>query len=226
MPAEVVARRGQPVEALKLCEQAIANADGADLDQAARVAATVASEPDAPPEVVHRGEAALQAALARKPDSARPAPDDRPFPPPAGPLRAGDRPLPPDPRRPTRRRPRRRQGPQQPRLGPLRGTRSARRGPEDHQPVIDRHPKTPQYLATRGAILTRLQQYDRAIADLRAAIAIESTPVRQYHLARAYRAAGQDAKFREHFQKARQDGLNLNMADPTERGELASLLQL
>ena len=226
MPAEVAARRSRPDDALALCTQAIAAAEGENLEQAARVAATTASAADASPEVVRRGEAILQTALGRDPRSPvlllltalfhhqqghyeqeialyrqilASRPDGDPD---------GDKVL------------------NNLAWALSEGLNRPDEALKTIEPVITRHPREPQFLATRGVILVHLQQYDRAIADLEAAVATEASPVRLYHLARAYRAAGQDAKFREQLQKARQAGLTLDMADPTERGELASLLQL
>lgn len=225
MPAKVAALRGQTAEALALAARAIAVADGDDLGKAARIASNAASDPEATPEIIRDGAAALQTALSRDPDSpmlllisalfhhqqthyereaalyrqilnGRPEGDPE-----------GDKIL------------------NNLAWALSEGLGQPAEALKTIEPVLNRHPNSPQFLATRGVILIRLQQFDRAIADLQAAIAIESNPVRQYHLARAYRAAGQEAKFREHLQKARNDGLSLDMADPTERDELAALLQ-
>lgn len=225
MPARIALARGQTEAAIRLIGPSISSAQGADLEQAARIAAQAADTPGAAPEIIQQAGAALLAALDRDPNSpllmllaslyhhqrgqyeqevqlyrrlleGRPEGDPE-----------GDK-----------------------LLNNLAWALSeGLERPEEGLRVIDavlkRQPGMPQYLATRGVIRIRLKQYDQAIDDLKAAVAAQSNPIRRFHLARAYRAAGQDVPFQEQLQKAREDGLTLDMADPTEREEMAALLQ-
>lgn len=83
------------------------------------------------------------------------------------------------------------------------------------------------YLCTRGVILIRLGQAERAVADLEKAVQGDPTNGRRLlHLARAYRAAGRDDQFRAALERLRLTGLSPTNCDPTERGELQALLRL
>jgi tetratricopeptide (TPR) repeat protein len=80
-------------------------------------------------------------------------------------------------------------------------------------------------LDTRGVILTRLGRPDEAARDLEEATRAGSDPVHLFHLARAYRAAGKAgelARCRDLLRRAR---LAPEQLEPSERAELASLIQ-
>jgi tetratricopeptide (TPR) repeat protein len=80
------------------------------------------------------------------------------------------------------------------------------------------HPRT---LDTRGVVLLRLGQTNRAIADLEAASArVPSGPI-CYHLARAYLAAGRRDDAAQAFARASAAGLKPETLQPAERLEFA-----
>ncbi|WP_406696191.1 tetratricopeptide repeat protein [Singulisphaera sp. Ch08] len=101
--------------------------------------------------------------------------------------------------------------------------------PEEALAMIDelvrRAPGNSAYLATRGVILIRLKRFEQAVADLETAVRVGPTALRQFHLARAYHASGQESKFREAMDQARLSGLSLKMSDPTERDLMARFLR-
>jgi cellulose synthase operon protein C len=79
----------------------------------------------------------------------------------------------------------------------------------------------PHTLDTRGVILLRLGQTDRAIDDLEAAAkAVPSGPI-CYHLARAYLAAGRREDAARALAKASAAGLKPESLQPSERAEFA-----
>jgi tetratricopeptide (TPR) repeat protein len=82
----------------------------------------------------------------------------------------------------------------------------------------------PQFLDTRGAILTRLGRYDAAIKDLETAG--EQSPVHLFHLARVYQKAGRVPDAKKAISLAKKIGLIEDRLEPAERPELKSLLAL
>ena len=85
----------------------------------------------------------------------------------------------------------------------------------------------PQFLDTRGVILTRLNQLPPAIKDLEAAaLSSKGTPsygAIQFHLARAYHLAGRKDDARLALERARAAGLKVQSLEPKERTELDDL---
>ncbi|MBX6312818.1 MAG: tetratricopeptide repeat protein [Isosphaeraceae bacterium] len=84
--------------------------------------------------------------------------------------------------------------------------------------------RSPQFLDTKGVILTRLGDLPRAIALLEEAARGDASPTIQAHLAHAYYKAGQMDKFRAARDRALQLGLTREALDATDRAELESLL--
>jgi tetratricopeptide (TPR) repeat protein len=84
----------------------------------------------------------------------------------------------------------------------------------------------PQVLGARGVILTRLGRFDEAIRDLERCVELEPTADRHYFLARAYRKAGLDDRFREQIDQARRAGLDPDLFDRWQRDEVRQLLSL
>lgn len=226
MSARVAVVRGQTDEAFQRLGPAIATAQGADLEQIAQIAAMTTADPKATPEVIEQAGAILRTSLERNGDSPivqllnalhfhqrgqyeqeiqlyRRLLQDRPEGDPEGDKILNNL-----------------------AWALSEGLGQPEEGLRTINAVLDRQPGVPQYLATRGVIRIRLGQFDQAIDDLRDAVAIQANPIRLFHLARAYRAAGQEAPFREHLDKALEAGLTLEMADPTEREEMAALLEL
>ena len=78
---------------------------------------------------------------------------------------------------------------------------------------------TPSALDTRGVILTRLGQLDRAIADLQQAVADQPAPNRLLHLARAYKAAGKKGLHDATIERAKKAGIDPASLSPKERAE-------
>jgi predicted Zn-dependent protease len=82
----------------------------------------------------------------------------------------------------------------------------------------------PQFLDTRGAILTRLGRYDDAIKDLETAG--ERSPVHLFHLARVYQKAGRVPDAKKAISLAKKIGLIEDRLEPAERPDFKSLLEL
>jgi tetratricopeptide (TPR) repeat protein len=83
-----------------------------------------------------------------------------------------------------------------------------------------------EQLDTRGVILTRLDRLEEAVNDLKEAIKLESSGIRLYHLAKAYKKMGREEDFRRTFEEARRAGLTTPITvDPTERAEIEALLK-
>ena len=225
MPAEVAVRRGRYDEALDLLEGSTAGAKAADVDQAARVLMLIGSAPDIQPAMLTRVVSAFGELLATRPDSAdllfrfailqhmlgQYAEEVRLY---------------------------RQCLEHLPRGGPLldavlnnlgwalsEGLDQPAEGLKAIDQVIARHPRQSQYLDTRGVVLTRLGQHDRAIADLQAAIADSPSPIRSFHLAMAYKAAGKADQAAAAFAQAKAAGLTLPMADLTEKDAVAEALK-
>lgn len=77
---------------------------------------------------------------------------------------------------------------------------------------------------TRGVILYRLGRLEEAIKDLEAAAAaLPSGPI-DFHLARAYKAAGKTADFEKYRALAREAGLKAEQLQPSERDEAEKLI--
>ncbi len=75
----------------------------------------------------------------------------------------------------------------------------------------------PDFLDTRGVILTRLGRFDEAIRVLSEASQRSERPILTYHLAYAYYMDGQLERFRETLQKARELGFKPELLEPFER---------
>ncbi|QDV39624.1 tetratricopeptide repeat protein [Tautonia plasticadhaerens] len=84
----------------------------------------------------------------------------------------------------------------------------------------------PKILGARGVILTRLGRFDQAIRALERCVELEPTADRHYFLARAYRKAGLDDRFREQLDRARRTGLDPDLFDRWQRDEVRALLAL
>ena len=82
----------------------------------------------------------------------------------------------------------------------------------------------PQFLDTRGTILTRLGRYDDAIKDLETAG--EQSPVHLFHLARVYQKVGRVPDAKKAITLAKKIGLIEDRLEPSERPELKDLLAL
>jgi tetratricopeptide (TPR) repeat protein len=83
--------------------------------------------------------------------------------------------------------------------------------------LIETHGPKPHWLCTRGVILSRLGQHERAIAELLRSVEQTPDPRRSYYLARAYHAAGQADKARPLLEQVKQSGLTETELDRTER---------
>ncbi len=84
----------------------------------------------------------------------------------------------------------------------------------------------PQFLDTRAMIQIRLDQPEKAIADLKRVVEIDpKRGVYQYHLARAYLKAGDEDAFRKHRDLARDAGLTVQDVEPSEREEMEQLMK-
>jgi tetratricopeptide (TPR) repeat protein len=87
----------------------------------------------------------------------------------------------------------------------------------------------PQFLDTRGVILTRLNRLDEAVKDFLAAAqnakGTSSYPTIQFHLARAYYLAHREADARVALERAKaaEPKLNIDSLEPKERGEYEDL---
>jgi tetratricopeptide (TPR) repeat protein len=77
--------------------------------------------------------------------------------------------------------------------------------------------ETPDLQDTRAMVYLALERPEDAIRDLEEAIAVNPTPEKYFHLARACRAAGQKTEAREHYRKAVELGLVANALHPLER---------
>lgn len=99
--------------------------------------------------------------------------------------------------------------------------------PAEALPLIDgllrRRGPEPRWLCTRGVILARLGDHNRAIADLRQAVEKEPDGRRLFYLARAYHSAGQKDLARQCLEQARQAGLSDASLDPSERDDLRTM---
>jgi tetratricopeptide (TPR) repeat protein len=101
--------------------------------------------------------------------------------------------------------------------------------PQEALPLIERaigqaKAPLPQYLDTRGVILTRLDRLDEAVRDLEQAARGRPSPAILAHLARAYHKAGQAEKFEEVRQRLRDLKLTPEALEPTDRADLVTLL--
>jgi tetratricopeptide (TPR) repeat protein len=78
----------------------------------------------------------------------------------------------------------------------------------------------PYLLDTRALVYLALDQSSSAIADLEQALAESPTSAngfRYFHLARAYRLAGNSEAAAQAFRKAAESGLELDQLHPVER---------
>ena len=85
--------------------------------------------------------------------------------------------------------------------------------------VLERAGRQANFLDTRGVILTRLGQLDRAIRDLESAAAAEPSGPVYFHLARAYRERGRRDDSRKARDLARKAGLRPAQLQPSERAD-------
>ena len=105
-----------------------------------------------------------------------------------------------------------------------------------YQPALDRINEAfnkagafPQFLDTRGVILTRLNRFEEAIKDFQSATptakGTSSYATIQFHLARAYWLANRKDDARAALERARSADpkLNVESLEPKERGELEDL---
>lgn len=83
-----------------------------------------------------------------------------------------------------------------------------------------------QSLDTRGIIYSRLGKHDEAIRDLEEVVQTESSAMHEFHLARAYLAAGRRDDARKALARGRKAGLDPRQVDPAEKKELENLLGL
>jgi len=81
----------------------------------------------------------------------------------------------------------------------------------------------PQLYDTRGVIRTRLKDYPGAIADLKMAAEIQPSATVHFHLARAHKAAGDEAAARQSLELAKEAGLDPDKLTRRERGEWREL---
>ena len=221
MPAMIAGRRRRPAEALRLCRLAVETAGPADAREAGRVAFGAAF---ADPGVDHLGELEeiLEAANRRDPGGTE------------IPLQLAQL--------------RHHQGryedvvrlyrqviDRRPDLRPSIQNNIAWVLSEDlHRPLegiplvddlLKTQGRTAAILDTRGVILTRLGRLDEATKDLEESIRLDPNPLHLFHLARAYRNAGQTKEFERTRDLIRRAGLAPNAVSPSERAELASLMQ-
>lgn len=94
--------------------------------------------------------------------------------------------------------------------------------------AIERYGNSPSLLDTRGVIYTRLNDRERALADLAAAVERQPTPSRRFHLARALALGGDSAieQVRKERDQAIQDGLKVDAMEPREKADLEALRKL
>lgn len=81
----------------------------------------------------------------------------------------------------------------------------------------------PELLDTRAVVYITNGDFPRAIKDLEDVVAIDSSPSRYFHLARAYLAAGDQEAARRNLAKARDGGLKESDIHPLERPTLAQV---
>ncbi len=84
---------------------------------------------------------------------------------------------------------------------------------------------TPSILGARGVILTRLGEFEEAIANLLEAIALEPSPVRHFYLARAYHGDDRLDQCQGELEIVRREGVQVEMIDPWHQEDFNRLLQ-
>jgi cellulose synthase operon protein C len=83
-----------------------------------------------------------------------------------------------------------------------------------------------EYLDTRGMILVRLGQFDKAIKDLEESVHSRPDGTHLFHLALAYERAGLLDKYQTAFEQAQKAGLSPETIDPIERTVFEKLRNL
>lgn len=91
--------------------------------------------------------------------------------------------------------------------------------------VLQRVGRLPNFLDTRGVILTRLGKFDEAISDLEAAAAAQPSGPIYFHLARAYHERGRQDDFQKARDRAKQAGLRPERLQPSERAEWGKVME-
>lgn len=91
--------------------------------------------------------------------------------------------------------------------------------------VLERVGWQPNFLDTRGVVLTRLGNLDQAIHDLEAAAAAAPSGSVYFHLARAYRKQGRQDDYRKARDRARQAGLRPEQLQASERADWTGVME-
>ena len=81
-------------------------------------------------------------------------------------------------------------------------------------------------LDSRATVYIAMNNPEKAIEDMKAAVADKETPVRLFHLAQAYALAGDNAKAKTAFDKALKKGLTKDLLQPLEVPAFEKLRQL
>lgn len=100
----------------------------------------------------------------------------------------------------------------------------AKEGLEMVEKAIAKVGRQSHLVDTRGVILLRLGRVDEAINDLKVAAGLMPTGPIYYHLARAYKMAGNQADFERYRDLSRKAGLRADQLQASERGEAEKLI--
>ena len=90
--------------------------------------------------------------------------------------------------------------------------------------VIRREGKAPEFLDTRGVILTRLGRLSEAVTDLEESAQGAPKAVTYFHLARVYRQLKQMEEYRRARDKAKELKLDLSSLDPSDKADVATIM--
>ena len=89
--------------------------------------------------------------------------------------------------------------------------------------AIRRMGRVPEFLDTRGVILSRLNRLDEAIADLEESAKARPSAVTYFHLTRAYRLANKMDDFRRCRDLTNKAKLDRDSLDPSDKADLSLL---
>lgn len=81
-------------------------------------------------------------------------------------------------------------------------------------------------LDSRATVYMAMDNAEKALEDIQAAVADRPTPVRLFHLAQAYSLAGDAKNARAAFDKAKKKGLTKELLQPLEFSTFDRLRQL
>ena len=90
--------------------------------------------------------------------------------------------------------------------------------------AIRREGKAPEFLDTRGVILTRLGRLSEAATDLEASAVAMPKALTYFHLARVYRESKQTEDYRRTRDKAKQMKLDTGSLDPTDKADVSTVM--